>query len=74
MYTYKLVAVRKDSNGKITHFQTDRDTVISISEAMMLAESGEINSITSLREDGTWYIDEYGQQIEGHNLDQLPEF
>lgn len=74
MYTYKLVAVRKGSDGRITHFLTDRDTVISISEAMKLAEEGEINSITSLQEDGTWFIDEYDQQLEGHNLGQLPEF
>jgi len=74
LYNYKLVAVRKDSEGKITHFMTDRDTVITVTEAIQLAQEGEINSITSLQEDGTWFIDEYGQQREGHNLDQLPEF
>ena len=72
---YKLVAVRKDSKGKITHFLTDRETVISLSEAKTLAETGQINSITSLQEDGTWFIEEeFGQHTEGHNLGQLPGF
>ncbi|RKD25091.1 hypothetical protein BEP19_04535 [Ammoniphilus oxalaticus] len=71
---YKLVAVRKDAEGNITHFLTDRDTVITLSEAIALVENDQINSITSLKADGTWLIDEYGQYEQGQNLADLPGF
>lgn len=71
---YKLVAVRKDAEGNITHFLTDRDTVITFSEAQTLAENGQINSITSIQPNGVWLIEEEDHIMRGENLGDLPEF
>ncbi|RXT04150.1 hypothetical protein [Ammoniphilus sp. CFH 90114] len=69
----KLVAVRMNEEGKITHFLTDKDTVLTIEEAEKMALQGELDSLSEIHEDGSWIIDAV-QPIEGHNLDQLPRF
>lgn len=70
----KLVAVKKDAAGNITHFLTDRDTVLTYSEAEQLVRNGEVDSLTELHADGSWVIDDASQQVEGINLGDLPEF
>ncbi|MEW9668840.1 hypothetical protein [Ammoniphilus sp. 3BR4] len=69
----KLVAVRKNQEGKITHFLTDKDTVITIEEAEQLARTGELDSLSEIHADGSWVIDAM-QHMEGNNLAGLPEF
>lgn len=72
--SFKLVAVKKDSAGNITHFLTDRDTVLTFSEAEQLVRDGEVDSLTELHADGSWIIDDDSQHVEGLNLGDLPEF
>ncbi|MBO8173314.1 MAG: hypothetical protein H0Z33_15705 [Bacillaceae bacterium] len=70
----KLIAVRKNDQGEITHFLTDHHRVISFAEAKRMVEEGKIDSLTDIRADGTWMIDDRGQHLSGTNLDDLPEF
>jgi hypothetical protein len=70
----KFVAVHKDHTGNITHFLTDQNRVVAFEEARKLAQEGEVASLTDLYADGTWFIDDGVQQIEGSNLGDLPEF
>lgn len=70
----KLVAVRKDKQGNITHFLTDTEEIITAEQAETMAKEGEFASITELHQDGTWIIDDATQHLEGHNLGDLPEF
>ncbi len=72
----KLVAVRKDDQGKITHFLTDKDTVITVAEADHLAHLRELDTLSEVHADGSWVIseDDGVQPMEGHNLGDLPEF
>lgn len=72
--SFKLVAVKKDAAGNITHFLTDRDTIITFSEAQQLVSKGEVDSLTELHSDGSWIIDDAYQHVEGINLGDLPEF
>ncbi len=72
--SFKLVAVRKDAAGNISHFMTDRNTVLTFSEAEQLARDGEIDSLTELYADGSWIIDDADQHVEGMNLGDLPIF
>lgn len=70
----KLVGVRKDEHGNITHFLTDRETVLTIDEAKQLAREGGIDTLSEIQEDGSWVIDDAVQHMEGNNLADLPEF
>lgn len=69
----KLVAVRKNQEGKITHFLTDKNRMIPIDEAEQLVQRGEIDSLSEIHADGSWVIDTL-QHLEGNNLTELPEF
>ncbi|MCF6092860.1 hypothetical protein L1765_02465 [Microaerobacter geothermalis] len=70
----KLVAVRKDTLGNITHFLTNTGKVISINQAVKMAHDGQVDSITDLHADGTWSIQMSDETVEGSNLTFLPEF
>lgn len=70
----KLTAVRKNRQGKITHFLTDAGNVVTVEEAREMAHNGLIDSLTDLQADGSWFIDNEIGYAEGENLDQLPEF
>lgn len=69
-----LVAVRKDADGKITHFLTDRGDVITFEEAERLVREGYVDSLTEIHEDGSWKMDLPDARMEGTNLDDLPQF
>lgn len=70
----KFVAVREDENGKITQLKTDTGQVFSFKEAQQLVREGKVDSLTELKDDGTWVIDDELQHAEGHNFDILPHF
>lgn len=72
----KPVAVRKDEHGRITHFLTDKDTIITLAEADNLAHNRELDTLSEIHADGSWVISEEDgvQPMEGYNLVDLPEF
>jgi len=72
----KFVGVRKDKRGNITHLQTNGGAIVSIHQARVMALTGEVDSLTDIRADGSWAIaNSAGDNTyeEGNNLDQLPE-
>jgi hypothetical protein len=70
----KFVAVREDENGKITLLKTDTGQIVSFHEAQQLVREGKVDSLTELKEDGTWVIDDELQHAHGVNFDILPHF
>ncbi|MBE3554812.1 MAG: hypothetical protein IMW85_07465 [Thermicanus sp.] len=69
-----FVGVRKDEEGRITHFLTDKGEVISLQVAERLVREGYVDSLTEIHEDGSWKMDLPTAREEGNNLDDLPEF
>ncbi|CCQ98698.1 conserved hypothetical protein [[Clostridium] ultunense Esp] len=69
-----FVGIRKDKDGRITHFLTDQGNVISFKEAERLVREGYVDSLTEIHEDGSWKMDLPTAREEGNNLDDLPEF
>lgn len=72
--TVQFVAVRKDEQGMITHFQTDDGRTITFDEARALVQRNEVTSLTEIYEDGRWEMDLPNSPAEGANLDDLPTF
>lgn len=70
----KLIAVKKNEQGQITHFKLDSGQVVSLEEAQTMAHQGQIDSISDLHSDGSWTIDDELQHAEGSNLGHLPDF
>jgi|GEM_PF-6002635 len=73
----KIVAVRKDHGGRITHVRTNRGEVLSLQEVQSLARLGEVDSLTDVHADGSWEIAHtagYDGEAFGQNLSKLPEF
>lgn len=70
----KLVAVRKDDAGMITHFLTDDGSVLTFEQARDLVRGNEVDSLTEIQKDGSWEIDIATTQTAGSNLDNLPSF
>lgn len=72
----KFVGVRKDKRGNITHLQTNDGSVVTIDVARVMALSGEVDSLTDIRADGSWSIENSAGDNTyevGNNLDQLPD-
>ncbi len=72
--TVQFVAVRKDEQGRITHFQTDDGRTITFEQAKELVYRNEVTSLTEIYEDGSWEMNLPTSPEEGSNLDNLPSF
>ncbi|MFC4768453.1 DUF3892 domain-containing protein [Effusibacillus consociatus] len=73
----KIIAIQKDANGNIAKVKTHTGRILTIEEAMVQANNGGFDSITSLDPQGNWYIASSagdGQPETGGNLTILPEF
>jgi hypothetical protein len=69
-----FIAVRKDEQGKITHFLTDDGKTITFAEAKELVHNGEVDSLTEIHDDGGWEMKLETTPAHGNNLDDLPSF
>lgn len=73
----KIVAIRRDEQGNITHIRTHLGHVLTLEEAVAQAKQGGFDSITSLDSQGNWTIARDardGEPVTGGNLTILPEF
>jgi hypothetical protein len=55
-------------------FLTETEQIVPFFQAKEMAQRGEVDSLTDIRDDGTWIIDDGAQHQKGFNLDDLPEF
>jgi hypothetical protein len=69
-----FIAVRKDQNGKITHFMTDQEEIITFEQARELVRNGQVDSLTEIYADGSWEMNLDSSSAKGNNLDDLPLF
>lgn len=70
-----IVAVRKDSNGTITNYKLSSGKVISVSEAVSMASSGQLAGYNvSTATDGTKSIRSNPDNSKNNNLDSKPTF
>lgn len=73
----KITGVRKTVNGEIRAVKLNNGAIVSFDEVRSLVDQGEIDSLTSLDENGNWTIEDRtgdGLVQTGENLSVLPEF
>ncbi|BCJ87499.1 DUF3892 domain-containing protein [Effusibacillus dendaii] len=73
----KIVAIQKDDAGNISKIKTHTGRILGIEEAKRFAAKGGFDSLTSIDEEGNWYIERSagdGKPEIGGNLTILPEF
>ena len=70
----RIVAVRHSEDGSISSYQTDDGQVYDRDTAVKMADSGELEGVSSFTtRDGSMAIrSDRGQY--GYSLDELPEF
>ena len=73
--SYKIVAVRKDSNGTIEAYKLDNDAVISVEEAVAMCQMGQLEGVrVGVSRADTRFIRGVGDGDPSNNLDNLPHF
>ena len=71
----KVIATRKDEKGTIIEYKLDNGQVVGHSEAVNLAESGEIEGCNvATARNGVKSIRSNPDGDPGNNLDSLPAF
>lgn len=73
----KIIAVRKDENGRISQIKTHTGRILTMEQAMRQAAEGGFDSLTAIDREGNWYIANSagdGEPEIGGNLSVLPEF
>ncbi len=70
----RIVAIQKDETGAIVSYKTDDEKVLSREEAVQMANSGELEGVSSFttRDGGTAIRSDRGQL--DYSLSNLPEF
>lgn len=70
-----IVAVRKDTNGTITDYKLSNGKVISVSEAVNMASSGQLSGYNvATATDGSKSIRSNPDSVKKNNLDSKPTF
>jgi len=74
MDSYRIVAVRKNSDGDITDFKLDNAMELNYDQAVNMARSGQIQNVDVYERAGRAIIRSQRDNDPNNNLDQLPGF
>lgn len=74
MEPFKIIAVRKNSDGDITEFKLDNAQELSYEHAVQMAKSGQIQNVDVYQRSGRDIIRSQRDDNPDNNLDRLPPF
>ena len=74
MEGFKIVAVRKNSDGDITDFKLDNAMELNYDRAVEMAKSGQIENVDVYERGGRAVIRSQRDDNPDNNLDRLPRF
>lgn len=74
MVELKVVAVKKNEEGNLTHFKLSDGRIVNHEECGAMCDCGELGLIHTTGREGADVIRSYPDGDESNNLSSLPEF